>query len=98
MNMRRPSAPWRMIGPAPAGGAMRRVAIAFFAAGGLSALARTYAPDPDPSDHGALLFLALVCLVGTLALVAWRRPPEALLRCLPEVGVLLVSAGVAVST
>ncbi len=77
---------------------MRRVAIAFFAAGGLSALARTYAPDPDPSDHGALLFLALVCLVGTLALVAWRRPPEALLRCLPEVGVLLVSAGVAVST
>ena len=77
---------------------MRRVALAFFTAGGLSAVARTLVPDPDPSDHGELLVLALVCLGATLGLVAWRRPPERLLRCLPSSGLVLVSASVAVST
>ncbi len=84
--------------PAPATDAMRRVALAFFSAGGLAALARTLVPDPDPSDHGALIALALVCLGVTLALAVWRRPPEALLRCLPAGGLLLVGAAVAVST
>lgn len=77
---------------------MRRVAIAFFAAGGLAALARTLVPDPDTSDHGALLVLALACLGATLAFGAWQRPPEPLLRCLPAIGLLLVGAAVAVST
>jgi diguanylate cyclase (GGDEF)-like protein len=77
---------------------MRRVAIAFFTAGGLAAVARTFAPDPDPSDHGALIALALACLGATLVLAAWRRPPEALLLSLPAVGVLMVGASVAVST
>jgi diguanylate cyclase (GGDEF)-like protein len=99
MEMRRPTAQWRMFGqaPAPAGAGMRRVALAFFAAGGLAALAGVAAPDPDPSDHGPLLALALACLGATGVLAAWRRPPEALLKCLPAIGLLLVGAAVAVA-
>jgi diguanylate cyclase (GGDEF)-like protein len=95
--MRRPTAPWRMLGPAPAGGAMRRVAIAFFTAGGLAALAGIVVPDPDPSDHGPLLLLAIACVGSAGALTAWRRPPDLVLRCTPAAGLLLVGAAVAVA-
>jgi diguanylate cyclase (GGDEF)-like protein len=76
---------------------MRRVALAFFVAGGLAALAGTLVPDPDPSDHGALAALAAACFGAAAVLGAWRRPPEALLRWLPAFGLLLVGAAVAVA-
>jgi diguanylate cyclase (GGDEF)-like protein len=76
---------------------MRRVTVAFLTAGGLAAVVGTLVPDPDPSDHGALLWLALACLAGAGALAAWKRPPEAVLMCLPAVGLLMVGAAVAVA-
>ena len=95
--MRRPPVPWRMTcGTADGGaGALRRVAIAFLVAGGLAALAGIVAPDPDPSDHGALAALAAACLGVAAVLAAWRRPPQPLLNALPAAGVLLVGAAVA---
>jgi diguanylate cyclase (GGDEF)-like protein len=95
--MRLPTAQWRTLDPAPAAGALRRVALAFFTAGGLAALAGTVVPDPDPSDHRALLALAFACLVTAGVLAAWREPPEAVLRGLPTAGLLLVGAAVAVA-
>jgi diguanylate cyclase (GGDEF)-like protein len=97
--MRRAWVPCRLLGraPAPAAQAMRRVAIAFFAAGGLAAAAGTLVPDPDPSDHAALLALALACAAATAVLAAWRQPPAALVMSLPTVGVVMVGAAVAVS-
>jgi diguanylate cyclase (GGDEF)-like protein len=90
--------PLRPAGRAAVGGhsAMRRVAIAFLAAGGLAALAGTVVPDPDTSDHGGLLLLAAACL-GLAALLGVWRPPAPLLRFLPTLGILLVGAAVAVA-
>jgi diguanylate cyclase (GGDEF)-like protein len=76
---------------------MRRVALAFFTAGGLAAIAGTLVPDPDTSDHRALLALAVACLAAAGALAVWRRPPEAVLTWLPAIGLLLVGAAVAVA-
>jgi diguanylate cyclase (GGDEF)-like protein len=76
---------------------MRRVALAFFAAGGLAALAGTLVPDPDPSDHGPLAALAVACFGVAAVLGAWRRPPDAVLQWLPAFGLLLVGAAVAVA-
>jgi diguanylate cyclase (GGDEF)-like protein len=75
----------------------RRVSLAFLVAGGLAAIAGTLVPDPDTSDHMGLLILALACLGGAGILAAWRSPPEWLLDSLPAIGVLMVSAAVAVS-
>ena len=88
--------PWG--GAVPAGNAgLRRVAIAFLTAGGLAAIAGTFVPDPDPSDHGALLLLAVACLGLGGALAAWGRPPATVLAYLPTLGLLLVGAAVAVA-
>jgi diguanylate cyclase (GGDEF)-like protein len=81
----------------PAADLMRRVALAFFVAGGLAALAGTVTPDPDRSDHPALLALALACFGAALVLAAWRRPPRAVLESVPALGLLLVGAAVAVA-
>jgi diguanylate cyclase (GGDEF)-like protein len=83
--------------PAPPANAMRRVALAFFAAGALAAVAGTLVPDPDPSDHGPLLALAAACSIAAGVLAAWRRPPELVLTCLPTLGLLLVGVAVAVA-
>jgi diguanylate cyclase (GGDEF)-like protein len=75
----------------------RRVTLAFLVAGGLAAIAGTLVPDPDTSDHMGLLILALGCFGGAGMLAAWRNPPDWLLDSLPAIGVLMVSAAVAVS-
>jgi diguanylate cyclase (GGDEF)-like protein len=76
---------------------MRRVAIAFLVAGGLAAVGGTVAPDPDTSDHRALLLLGVACLALAAGLAAWRRPPATFLAYLPTGGLLLTGAGVAVA-
>jgi diguanylate cyclase (GGDEF)-like protein len=73
------------------------VAVAFLFAGGLAAIAGTLVPDPDPSDHAALLVLAVACMAASGALALWRAAPEAVLASLPAAGVLMVSAAVAVA-
>jgi diguanylate cyclase (GGDEF)-like protein len=89
---------WRLIGGADAqSDPRRRLGIAFLIAGGLAALAGTVVPDPDTSDHGRLLALALACLVAAGVLARWRTPPEAVLASLPATGILMVSAAVAVA-
>jgi diguanylate cyclase (GGDEF)-like protein len=89
--------PWG--GAVPAGDAgLRRVGIAFLGAGGLAAIAGTFVPDPDPSDHRGLLLLAVACLGLAGALAAWRRPPVSVVAFLPTVGLLLVGAAVTVAT
>jgi diguanylate cyclase (GGDEF)-like protein len=91
--------PTRSLGraPAPAAQPMRRVALAFFTAGALAAVAGTLVPDPDPSDHGALRVLALACAAAAGGLAASKRPPEAVLMCLPALGLLMAGAAVAVA-
>jgi diguanylate cyclase (GGDEF)-like protein len=75
--------------------AMRRVALAFFAAGGLAALAGTVVPDPDPSDHPALMMLGCACLALAAGLAVWRRAPAAFLRWMPALGLLMTGVAVA---
>jgi diguanylate cyclase (GGDEF)-like protein len=92
------AAPWRIAGGAAAPSEpRRRVSFAFLAAGGLAAIAGTLVPDPDASDHLELLILAVACFAGAGTLAAWRTPPEWVLDSLPAVGVLMVSAAVAVA-
>jgi diguanylate cyclase (GGDEF)-like protein len=89
---------WRLLGGTDApSDPRRRASIAFLIAGGLAAVAGTLVPDPDVSDHGQLLALALACFTTAGVLVRWRTPPEAVLASLPALGVLMVSAAVAVS-
>jgi len=76
---------------------VRRVAIAFLVAGGLAAIAGTLVPDPDPSDHRALLWLGSACLALAAGLVAWRRPPATVLAYVPTAGLLLAGWAVAVA-
>jgi diguanylate cyclase (GGDEF)-like protein len=89
---------WHLLGAGDgAADPRRRLAIAFLVAGGLAAFAGTVVPDPDTRDHGELALLALACLAVAGALAWWRNPPEAVLASLPAVGVLMVSAAVAVA-
>jgi diguanylate cyclase (GGDEF)-like protein len=76
---------------------MRRVALAFLCAGALAALAGTLVPDPDTSDHGALLALSIACGLLALTLSIWRRPPAFVLASLPAAGLILASVAVAVA-
>jgi len=76
---------------------MRRVALAFLCAGSLAALAGTLVPDPDTSDHPALLALSLACAVLALGLAVWRRPPDVVLENLPALGLVLAGVAVAVA-
>jgi diguanylate cyclase (GGDEF)-like protein len=76
---------------------MRRVALAFLCAGALASFAGTLVPDPDTSDHGALLGLSLACAVLALGLAAWRRPTAAVLAWLPALGLALALVAVAVA-
>jgi diguanylate cyclase (GGDEF)-like protein len=88
---------WSALGGAASPDPRRRVCLAFLIAGGLAALAGTVVPDPDPGDHEELAVLALVCLALAGVLARWRTPPEAVLASLPAVGILMVSAAVAVA-
>jgi diguanylate cyclase (GGDEF)-like protein len=76
---------------------MRRVALVFLCAGSLASLAGTVVPDPDTSDHGALLGLSAACAALALLLAVWRRPPAAALACLPAVGLVLAGVAIAVA-
>ena len=86
-----------MFGGAASPDPRRRVCLAFLIAGGLAAFAGTLVPDPDPRDHEELLMLGLACLALAGVLARWRNPPEAVLAALPAVGILMVSAAVAVA-
>ena len=86
-----------ILGPDVASDPRRRVFLAFLIAGGLAAFAGTLVPDPDPSDHEELAALAIACLTAAGVLARWRTPPEAVLAALPAVGIVMVSASVAVA-
>jgi diguanylate cyclase (GGDEF)-like protein len=88
---------WIMLGGAASPDPRRRVCLAFLIAGGLAAFAGTLVPDPDPRDHEELVMLGLACLALAGVLARWRTPPEAVLAALPAVGILMVSAAVAVA-
>jgi diguanylate cyclase (GGDEF)-like protein len=86
-----------LVGADSASDPRRRVFLAFLIAGGLAAIAGTLVPDPDASDHEELVVLALACFATAGVLARLRTPPEAVLASLPAVGVLMVSAAVAVA-
>jgi diguanylate cyclase (GGDEF)-like protein len=88
---------WSMLGGAASSDPRRRFCLAFLVAGGLAAFAGTVVPDPDTSDHEELAALALACLGAAGVLAGWRTPPEAVLAWLPAVGILMVSAAVAIA-
>lgn len=70
--------------------------VAMYVAGGLTLLAVLAMPDPDSSDHAALAVVAGVDVLLGLALWA-AGPHRTLVRVAPLVGVLTISAAVAVA-
>ena len=76
---------------------LRLVSAVLLFAGALTLIAVLAAPDPDPSDHGALIACAVAYAVLGLALVFWRTPPDAVLRGLCPLGTLCATAALVVA-
>ena len=76
---------------------MWRLSIFAFAVGALTAFGVLALPDPDPSDHGAVAAIAGVMALSA-GVVAVAGPRNLLLGVVPFVGVLYVSALVAVAS
>jgi len=87
-------------GIAPDAGARARTRLRLsgtllFGAGAVTLAAVLVAPDPDPSDHGALLVCAAIFAVAAAILAVWRHPPDLLLHLICPLGAVATTAGVA---
>jgi diguanylate cyclase (GGDEF)-like protein len=76
---------------------LRHAGALLFGAGAATLAAVTLAPDPDPSDHPALLRCAALCALAALVLLLWRRAPGAALHAVPALGALAVSVVMALA-
>ena len=84
----------------PDGGARARVRLRLagallFGAGAVTLAGVLAAPDPDTSDHVPLAICAAVYAVVALVLLAWRRPPSAVLHAICPAGTIAATAAVA---
>ena len=89
-------------GAAPDGGARARARLRFsgallFGAGAVTLAAVLTAPDPDPSDHRALLICAAVFALAAAILAAWRRAPDPVLHLICPLGTVATSVAMALA-
>src|SRR4051794_25889552 len=61
---------------------LRLAGALLFGAGAVTLAGVLAAPDPDTSDHPALLWCAAVYAALALLLLTWRRPPAAVLHAI----------------
>jgi diguanylate cyclase (GGDEF)-like protein len=66
-----------------------------FGAGAVTLAFVLAAPDPDPSDHRALLICAAIFALAAAILGVWRHPPALLLHLICPLGAVATTAGMA---
>jgi diguanylate cyclase (GGDEF)-like protein len=89
-------------GISPDGGAIARARLRqsgalLFGAGAVTLAAVLTAPDPDPSDHAALLICAAIFAVAAAVLVTWRSAPDALLHLICPLGTVATTVATALA-
>jgi diguanylate cyclase (GGDEF)-like protein len=89
-------------GAAPDGGVRARARLRFsgallFGAGAVTLAAVLTAPDPDPSDHRALLICAAVFALAAAVLGAWRRAPDPVLHLICPLGTVATTVAMALA-
>ena len=70
---------------------LRHAGALLFGAGAMTLGLITFTPDPDPSDHRALLLCALACALVAALLLVWRGAPGPVLHAVPPAGILTVA-------
>ena len=70
---------------------LRHAGALLFGAGAMTLGLITFTPDPDPSDHRALLVCALACALVAALLLVWRGAPGPVLHAVPPAGILTVA-------
>ena len=74
---------------------MRLAGALLFATGALTLAAVLAAPDPDPSDHPALIACAVAYAILAAVLTLWQSPPRAVLHAICPAGTIAATAAVA---
>jgi diguanylate cyclase (GGDEF)-like protein len=74
---------------------LRLAGTLLFGSGAVTLAGVLAAPDPDTSDHPALVACAGVYALLAVVLLLWRRPPRAVLHAICPAGTLAVTAAVA---
>jgi diguanylate cyclase (GGDEF)-like protein len=78
-------------------GRLRLAGALLFGTGAFTLAAVLTAPDPDPSDHRALAICGALYAIASVVLLAWRRPPSAVLHAICPLGSVATTAAVAVA-
>jgi diguanylate cyclase (GGDEF)-like protein len=76
---------------------LRQAGALLFGSGAATLAAVLTAPDPDRSDHASLWICAAAFAAAAVVLLAWRRPPETVLRAICPIGTLATTATVALA-
>ena len=74
---------------------LRLAGALLFGAGSLTLAAVLAAPDPDASDHPALIACAAAYALIAVVLTLWSRPPRAVLHAICPAGTIAATAAVA---
>jgi len=76
---------------------LRLAGALLFGSGAVTLGSVLFAPDPDVSDHPPLAVCAALFAVVAAVLLAWRRPPRALLHAICPAGTVAATAAVALA-
>lgn len=78
-------------------GRIRTTAVGVYLLGAATLGVTLLTPDSDTSDHTGIAVIGLLMLAVALALRLWRRPPDPVLLATYPLGVVMISALVAVA-
>ena len=76
---------------------LRLAGTLLFGVGAVTLASVLAAPDPDPSDHRALLTCAAIFAVAAAVLAVWRRPPDLVLHLICPLGAVATTAAMAIA-